>query len=170
MLNMQVSFTIGSCDDAARALRILGAINDEYNGPEADVIDHDGGAPVPTETPAPRTATRRPRTPRATATDPVQAYNEKAAAQGAATVPTETAAPAPAEPEPAAEVPAEPAPAETVAAAASDDTRTTEELLAALRDKARENGGSWLRPLLEKYKVEKLSSLSDDQKREVLAS
>lgn len=168
-LNMQVSFTITGADDAVRASRILDAIKMEYIGPEADVIET---APVEPEKPAQR-RTRAART--APAVDPVDAYNAKAAATGAATIPAEASQPSP---EPQADASA---PEQATAAAASPesqpeapvagaDTRTTDELLAALRDTARAKGGAWLRPILDQYKVDKLSSLTDDQKREVLAS
>lgn len=136
---LRIEFSISTAEDAARAARIAAFI----------AADMDGEASAPADTAASPARARRTRTPNRTS-DPAEQYEAlKARAETAASAETT---------EPLAQ------PAE-----AAGDARSREELLQAIRETAQDRGALWLRPILQQFKVQKLSDLADEQIRAVLA-
>ncbi|WP_442970740.1 hypothetical protein, partial [Roseomonas sp. USHLN139] len=156
MLHTQVSFQIQTADDAVRATRIMAAIQAEYDGPEADVVDTALPPAVMPETVKPR---QQRQSRRSAPVDPVEAYNAKAAEQNVAPIepqsdpalvqadqPTVQSDPAPQSDQPAQQ--SDPTPPQADQAAAPSDQpappANRDEQLAAVRAMAKAKGAAWL--------------------------
>jgi hypothetical protein len=181
---IDIGFNISSVADAARAARVMSAIEAAY--PDDGVQTTTTQEPA---APATRGRGRQPRvsdsdSPKAPATDPVAAYTAaggKMPDTATATTDTPTTDPAPTTdptPTPAATTTtADPAPAATTAPATADPApapvdlpQSRDDLLNAFRTVCRELGHEFLKPHLDEFKVSKISEMTDEQLRKGLTA
>jgi hypothetical protein len=174
-----INVKIGTADEAAKAAAVFAAVADVFCSEDAAPARRGPGRPrknvaeapkveAPAEQPRVEAVAEQPKP------DPVALYQalSGSVAETTTTTTTPPAVTAPAEPPAATAEPAagssEPATAAAAAEPPAADTRTFDELLTAVRARAHARGVEWLRPVLAKYGVKNLSSLTVEQLRESL--